>query len=93
MSLLRELSGSMYLITGYFDDETNCILKRHIEEIADITGNTYMTDNHIPPHMTLCALEARNIDVLKPGFKQFAGECRPFEMIIASVGLFFPYVM
>ena len=93
MSLLRELSGSMYLITGYFDDETNCILKRHIEEIADITGNTYMTDNHIPPHMTLCALEARNIDVLKLGFKQFAGECQSCEIIIASVGLFFPYVM
>ncbi len=83
----------MYLITGYFDDTTNSILKRHIEEIADITGNAYMTDNHIPPHMTLCALEARNIDVLKPGFEQFAEYCRSFEVIIASVGMLFPYVM
>lgn len=83
----------MYLITGYFDNTTNSILKRHIEEIADITGNAYMMDNHIPPHMTLCALEARNIDILRPGFLQFAKEIRPFEVIIASVGLFFPYAM
>ncbi len=83
----------MYLITGYFDDTTNSILKRHIDEIAAITGNTYMTDNHIPPHMTLCALESRAVDVLGPGFRQFAGECKSCEVIIASVGLFFPYVM
>lgn len=83
----------MYLITGYFDDTTGNILKHHIEEIASITGNAYMTDNHIPPHMTLCMLEARDVGVLIPGFRQFAEASRSCEVIIASVGMLFPYVM
>ena len=83
----------MYLITAYFDEKTNNILKRHIDEIARITGNTYMTDNHVPPHMTLCALEARNVDVLTPGFKEFVEASEKGEVIIASVAEFFPYVM
>ncbi len=83
----------MYLITAYFDDRTNSILKHHIDEIARATGNTYMTENHVPPHMTLCALEARNPDVLTPGFMEFSGAAKQGDIIIASVAEFFPYVM
>ena len=83
----------MYLITAYFDDKTNSILQRHIDVIAEVTGNTYMTDNHVPPHMTLCAFEARNVDILKPGFKVFATGMKHTEVIIASVAFFFPYVV
>ena len=83
----------MYLITAYFDDKTNSILQRHIDVIAEATGNTYMMDNHVPPHMTLCAFEARNVDILKPGFKVFATGMKQTEVIIASVAFFFPYVM
>lgn len=83
----------MYLITAYFDDKTNTILQHHIDTIAEVTGNTYMTDNHVPPHMTLCAFEARSAEVLKPGFEVFAASMKQTELIIASVAFFFPYVM
>ncbi|MCR4788275.1 MAG: 2'-5' RNA ligase family protein [Lachnospiraceae bacterium] len=83
----------MYLITAYFDDETNKILQDHINAVAKVTGNHFMADNHVPPHMTLSALESRTSDELKEGFFEFADSISAHDIVIASVGMFFPYVL
>ena len=41
----------MYLISVYFDEQANKNLQRYINIIADKTGNTFMTDNNVPPVM------------------------------------------
>lgn len=83
----------MYLISVYFDDDTNRILKRHIEKIALVTGNTFMTDNHVPPHLTISAIEAKKPEVLLPAFSDLKGRIGAGDIAVASVGQLMPYVM
>ena len=56
----------MYLISAYFDKKTTKILQKYIDRIARETGNIFMTQNHVPPHMTISAIEARTVEVLVP---------------------------
>ena len=82
----------MYLISLYFDEKTNSILQRYIDKVAKVTGNTFMTDHEVPPHMTLSAIEARNVDVLKPSFETLAGKLKGGQIQFVSTGQLFPYV-
>lgn len=83
----------MYLISVYFDDKTNRILQRHIEKIAEKTCNTFMTENHVPPHMTISAIEARDISVLTSGFYKLKGQFTVGNIRFVSVGQLLPYVI
>ena len=82
----------MYLISAYFDQRTTRILQKQIDRIARETGNTFMTQNHVPPHMTISAIEARNVEVLVPAMDALQGkiECGPVQFV--SVGQLLPYV-
>ncbi|MCR4717482.1 MAG: 2'-5' RNA ligase family protein, partial [Lachnospiraceae bacterium] len=83
----------MYLITAYFDDKTSNILMRHIKNVANATNNNYMIDNNVPPHLTVCALEAINVEYLVEGFDRFSSNQTSGEVFIASLGQFLPYVL
>ena len=61
----------MYLISVYFDDKSNKIISNYINKIAQKTGNTFMTDNHVPPHLTIMSVEVREDKRTDP-----AGLCR-----------------
>lgn len=50
----------MYLISAYFDSTTTKQLKRIIDTLAVQTGNDYMTENEVPPHLTISSFETRN---------------------------------
>ena len=50
----------MYLVSVYFDKTAVHILQRYINKIAEKTGNSFMVDNNVPPHMTISAIEARS---------------------------------
>lgn len=82
----------MYLITAYFDDHSNKILKRYMDRIADKTGNHFMTEHQVPPHMTISSIEARDAQVLVPAFESLEGKVREGEIIFASIGQLLPYV-
>ena len=43
----------MYLISIYFDEKTNKILQRYIDRIAEKSGNSFMIENKVPPHIIL----------------------------------------
>ena len=49
----------MYLISAYFNEHTTKQLTRLMNTIAQKSGNTYMTDNNVPPHMTISSFETR----------------------------------
>jgi hypothetical protein len=42
-----------YAISLFFDDDSTQNLNSLINSIAEITGNFYVVENHIPPHITL----------------------------------------
>ena len=61
----------MYLVSLYFDEKTNRRLKNYIEQVADKTGNTFMVDRNVPPHITVGAFESKAsetelVNVLQP---------------------------
>ena len=71
----------MYLISAYFDENTNKILKHLQQRIADKTGNDFMIRNNVMPHLTISAIEARNVDVLIPAFEKVCREkLQPLEL-------------
>ena len=47
----------MYHISLYFDEKTTAYMHKLIEKVAQATGNDYMLEAEVPPHITLCALE------------------------------------
>ena len=94
----------MYLISAYFDENTNKILKHLQQRIADKTGNDFMIRNNVMPHLTISAIEARNVDVLIPAFEKVCREkLQPLDekgvvninntINIVSVGQLFPRVI
>ena len=92
----------MYLISAYFDENTNEILKHLQQRIADKTGNDFMIRNNVMPHLTISAIEARDVDVLIPAFEKVCrGKLQPLEeksvanntINIVSVGQLFPRVI
>lgn len=83
----------MYLISVYFDDRTNRILQRYIDQIAKATGNDFMISHKVPPHMTISAIEARSVEVLVPAFRGLEGKLSGGTIQIVSLGQLFPYVM
>ena len=58
----------MYLISAYFDEHVTKGLQRLIDNIAKETGNTYMIENNVPPHLTISSFETRKPDNLKEEF-------------------------
>ena len=55
----------MYHISMYFDEKTTTHMHKLIEKVAQATGNDYMLEAKVPPHITLCALECEAEDVLR----------------------------
>ncbi|MDE6851987.1 MAG: 2'-5' RNA ligase family protein [Lachnospiraceae bacterium] len=83
----------MYLISAYFDERTNQSINRYIRQIAEKTGNTFMTDNHVPPHLTISSVEARQGEIVLPYLENLQEQLSGGTIEIVSVGMFFPYVM
>lgn len=50
----------MYLISIYFDEKTDKKIRHIMEQIAKNTGNTTLSDDHVPPHITLSAFETKD---------------------------------
>lgn len=82
-----------YAIVLYFDDTTNKIIGSMIERAAALSGNNYMLDINIPPHVTLgCFFSDEQVD-LHERVESFAKSVTPFEATFHSIGAFEPYVL
>ena len=49
-----------YLISIYFDEKTDKLFRGYMERVANKSGNTFMTDHQVPPHITVSAFDAEN---------------------------------
>lgn len=83
----------MYLISAYFDEQTNQTINRYIRQIAESTKNPFMLDKQVPPHLTISSIEARQGEVLFPYMEKLQEHISQGKIQIVSVGMFFPYVM
>lgn len=83
----------MYLISIYFDENTNGHLKRYINVVAEKTGNDFMITGEVPPHITIAAFETEKEEEAKDVLKYVATSLEQGDLTWASVGQFFPYVL
>lgn len=83
----------MYLISLYFDEETEALLQKHIERVAAKTGNTYMLDNRIPPHITIASCGCGREDMLAAEMERVVKTWRQGAVEWVAVGSFKPHVL
>lgn len=82
-----------YAIVLYFDDATNKTIGNMIERTTALSGNRYMLDINIPPHVTLgCFFSDEQSDLLEK-VGAFAKNITPFEVTFDAIGSFEPYVL
>ena len=83
----------MYLVSIYFDEKTNKKLQQYINKVAERTGNTFMLDEKVPPHITVSAFETTDeggaIDILNNTVLKLKSGTLDW----VSIGSFSPYVI
>lgn len=83
----------MYLISLYFDEQTNQRIQEYINQVAVKTGNAFMTEGNVPPHMTISAFETKKEQNALEALKMCVDDIRKGTIQWVSVGMFLPYVM
>lgn len=83
----------MYLISIYFDEKTNRRIQQYIDKVAEKSGNTFMLDGNVPPHITISAFETQNEDMVLKVLDSLVHKLQKGSLTWASVGQFFPYVI
>lgn len=78
----------MYLISIYFDSNTNKILNNYIERVANATSNTFMLDNSVPPHITIAGFRTRNEELAIKAYQSIADKFNTGTIDWVTVGLF-----
>ena len=83
----------MYIISAYFDAQSNKVLNRYIKQIAEKTENRFMLSHQVPPHMTVSQIEARSEEVLIAHFYKLQDELHKGSIEVASIGMMMPHVI
>ena len=83
----------MYLISIYFDEQTNKRITQYIHQVAKKSGNTFMLDGNVPPHITISSFETRNEEKVIQVLERKLPELKRGTLQWASVGVFLPYVI
>ena len=52
----------MYLVSIYFDEKTTSRMQGYITQVAKRSGNPFMIEKNVPPHLTISAFETRSED-------------------------------
>lgn len=83
----------MYLVSIYFDEKTNKRIQQYINKVAEKTGNTFMLDGNVPPHITISAFESQNEEMAIEKLECVVKKLQCGKLQWVSVGQFFPYVL
>jgi len=83
----------MYLISIYFDEKANRRVQQYIDKVAEKTGNTFMIEGKVPPHITISAFETQDEKSAIEELDSLVKELRKGNLTWVSVGQFFPYVI
>lgn len=80
----------MYYVSLYFDPVTEERIQSMIDKVARKSGNSFMTEGRVPPHMTLAAFETQKESDAIDIFVSCVQNMRQTEIFIPSVGMFLP---
>lgn len=83
----------MYLISIYFDEKTDRQIRKLMTQIAEKTGNTFMQDNHVLPHITVAAIETRDENAAITALEKCVKTLQQGKLRFISTGVFLPHVL
>lgn len=83
----------MYLISIYFDEQTDNRIRSFMKQIAKHTGNLAMIAGNVPPHITVGAFRTASEEKAKSVFDRITRRVGVGEIHWVSVGAFFPRVL
>ena len=83
----------MYLVSLYFDEKTEEKIQSFINQVAEKTGNTFMVDGKVPPHMTVYEFATQEEEKAIEYLKNAVANLKQMEVQFVSVGTFLPYVI
>ena len=86
-------SKNMYLVSIYFDDKTDNRIRQYMKQVAQASGNSYMLDGNVPPHMTISAFETKQEELVIEVLNENIPKLTSGELTWASIGQFLPYVL
>ena len=85
---------TMFLVSAFFDPLTNRTLRNLINGIADVTGNQFMLEFNVPPHLTFLQIQTRTgQEQLKQAVKNLEGKLKAVPLTFASCGDGIPNVV
>ena len=68
-------------------------MQGYITQVAKRSGNPFMIEKNVPPHLTISAFETRSEDQVISLFEETRDMFQSGEIIWCSVGAFFPNVL
>lgn len=83
----------MYLISIYFDHESDAKIRSYMSQIAKQTGNLTMQEGKIPPHITISEFNVASERTAIELFNRIAGKISAGTLQWVSAGAFFPKVI
>ena len=83
----------MYLVSIYFDEKTEKWIEKYIEDVAKKSGNTFMIDNNVPPHITIAAFETDKVEDVIRALESGKNSIGSGSITWASVATFLPSVI
>lgn len=83
----------MYLLSLYFDNETDICLQNLINKVAEKTGNFYMLDKAIPPHITIAEINDGEENLLIQTLDYVIRNWSSDKLDWVSIGSFKPHVL
>ena len=83
----------MYLITVYFDEQSNKTIQRYMNKVAEYTGNHFMIDNTVPPHLTVLSFQSNDQQDVINRLKKSINSLFTGSIYYVSLGVFLPYVL
>lgn len=82
-----------YAVVIYFDERTSEELQNMIDKVASYSGNPYMVETGIPPHVTIGLFSADNDIKLREMIGEFMHEFSGGEVVFDEIKAFEPKVL
>ena len=68
-------------------------MRKLMTQIAEKTGNTFMQEHQVPPHLTIAAIETRNENAAIIALEKCVQQLKQGKLRFISIGAFFPQVL
>lgn len=78
----------MYLISLYFDNKTNKKIQILIDKVAEESGNKYMIEGKVPPHITISAFETEKEEKVVKSMDLKLKDIKEGELQWVATGVF-----